>query len=205
MPLGARAARLPLAVGLLLFVPIALAGNAIGSMLRYPDLGAAVLFPPYAALTAALVASRRRDPALHPSRMSARTPASTRRAIAIVDDDPSVRTSLSRLCRAFGLSAAVYASGKELLAALDAGSASIDCLLLDMYMPEMNGYELWRHLLAKGARIPTVVFTGGDVPEGFAGDIAAGGVIYLRKPASAAELLEAIEQALRGGTDSARR
>ncbi len=59
-PLGARAAMLPLGVGLLLFAPIALIGNAIGSVLRYPDLGAAVLFPPYAALTAALVVSRRR-------------------------------------------------------------------------------------------------------------------------------------------------
>ena len=60
-PAGARAAVLPLVGGLLLFAPIALAGNAIGSVLRYPDLGTAVLFPPYAALTAALVVSRRRD------------------------------------------------------------------------------------------------------------------------------------------------
>lgn len=59
-PLGARPATLPLAIGLLLFAPLALAGNAVGSVLRYPDLGAAVLFPPYAVLTAALVASRRR-------------------------------------------------------------------------------------------------------------------------------------------------
>jgi signal transduction histidine kinase len=41
----------------LLFAPVALLGNEIGSMLRYPDVGAAVLFPPYAALVAALVAS----------------------------------------------------------------------------------------------------------------------------------------------------
>ena len=51
---------LPLAWGLLLFAPIALAGNAIGQVLRYPDIGSAVLFPPYAALTAALVVSPRR-------------------------------------------------------------------------------------------------------------------------------------------------
>ena len=59
-PPGARAAMLPPAAGLLIFAPIALIGNAIGSVLRYPDLGSAVLFPPYAALTAALVVSRRR-------------------------------------------------------------------------------------------------------------------------------------------------
>ena len=60
-PPAARAAMLPLAWGLLLFVPIVLAGNGISLALRYPDIGSAVLFPPYAALTAALVVSRRRD------------------------------------------------------------------------------------------------------------------------------------------------
>lgn len=51
---------LPLGLGLLLLVPIALAGNELGIVLRYPELGAAVLYPPYAALTAVLVASPRR-------------------------------------------------------------------------------------------------------------------------------------------------
>ncbi|HKW03178.1 MAG TPA: MASE1 domain-containing protein [Vicinamibacterales bacterium] len=52
---------LPLAAGMLLFVPLAIVGNFVGLTLRYPELGAAVLFPPYAALTAALVVSPRRD------------------------------------------------------------------------------------------------------------------------------------------------
>lgn len=134
--------------------------------------------------------------------MSTQTPATPRRiAVAIVDDDSSVRMSLSRLCTALGLSATAYASGRELLASLDTGFACIDCLLLDMYMPEMNGFELHRHLIARGARFPTIVYTGGDVPEGLARDIATGAVGYLRKPVSGAELLAAIEQALRGRTD----
>ena len=57
----ANARTFPLTTGLLLFVPIVLLGNGIGAFLRDPDVGAAVLFPPYAALTAALVVSRRRD------------------------------------------------------------------------------------------------------------------------------------------------
>src|SRR5262245_58563454 len=51
---------LPLATGMLFFLPIAFAGNELGVLLRYPQIGAAVLYAPYAALTAALVASRRR-------------------------------------------------------------------------------------------------------------------------------------------------
>ena len=50
-----------LAASLLLFVPLVFAGNEIGSILRYPDVGSAVLFVPYAILTAALVVSRPRD------------------------------------------------------------------------------------------------------------------------------------------------
>jgi two-component system sensor kinase FixL len=57
----AEAGTLPLGRGLLLFVPLILAGNLIGVLLRYPQHGAAILFPPYAALTAVLLASRRRD------------------------------------------------------------------------------------------------------------------------------------------------
>ena len=53
-------ARLPLTTRLVVFALLALAGNAIGSVLRYPDIGAAVLFLPYAALTAVLVVSPRR-------------------------------------------------------------------------------------------------------------------------------------------------
>jgi signal transduction histidine kinase/integral membrane sensor domain MASE1 len=48
---------LPLRLGMAIFVPLILAGNEMGVVLRYPELGAAVLFPPYALLTAVLVVS----------------------------------------------------------------------------------------------------------------------------------------------------
>ena len=57
----AEAGTLPLGRGLLLFVPLIFAGNFVGVFLRYPQHGSAILFPPYAALTAVLLASRRRD------------------------------------------------------------------------------------------------------------------------------------------------
>src|SRR5262245_59418246 len=52
---------IPLSLGLVVFGIVALFGNAVGSWLRYPEIGAAVLFPPYAALTTALLFSPRRD------------------------------------------------------------------------------------------------------------------------------------------------
>jgi two-component system, LuxR family, sensor kinase FixL len=57
----AEAGTLPLGRGLALFVPLIFAGNLVGAFLRYPQQGAAILFAPYAVLTAVLLASRRRD------------------------------------------------------------------------------------------------------------------------------------------------
>ncbi len=51
---------LPLRRGLLLYLPVIFAGNLVGAFLRYPEHSAAILFPPYAALTAVLIASHRR-------------------------------------------------------------------------------------------------------------------------------------------------
>lgn len=130
--------------------------------------------------------------------MNDQTPIAARRiAVAIVDDDASVRVSLRRLCEAFDLSATVYASGREFLASLDNGGVRTDCLLLDAQMPEMNGFELQRHLAARGARIPTILYTGGDIPE-LPAHATTDVVGYLRKPIAAADLLAAIERALRG-------
>jgi two-component system, LuxR family, sensor kinase FixL len=58
---GHPVASLPLATGLIVFTPVVLLGNLLGSFLRYPDIGAAVLYPPYAILTAALVVCPARD------------------------------------------------------------------------------------------------------------------------------------------------
>jgi len=60
-PKLAESGTLPLGRGLLLFVPLIFVGNLFGVFLRFPHHGAAILFPPYAALTAVLLAARRRD------------------------------------------------------------------------------------------------------------------------------------------------
>jgi len=57
----ADAGIIPLAPGLLLFTPAILLGNAASALLQYPEVGAAVLFPPYAILTGALILTARRD------------------------------------------------------------------------------------------------------------------------------------------------
>ena len=118
------------------------------------------------------------------------------RAVTIVDDDASVRVSLCRLCEVCGLKATAYASAREFLDALERDRTCVECLILDTHMPDMNGIELQRCLIARGMKVPTIVFTADDAAAASAlyasGDI----VECLRKPVSAEALIEAIATAL---------
>ena len=72
--------------------------------------------------------------------------------ISVVDDDQSVRESLARLIRSVGFGVQVFESAEEFLS----GSAGrqADCLILDIRMPGMNGFELQRELSARIAICP---------------------------------------------------
>ncbi|WP_241668072.1 response regulator [Pseudomonas sp. Sample_23] len=64
--------------------------------------------------------------------------------VCIVDDDASVRKSLSNLLRSVGYRAQVYASGEAFLG--EADFAEIACLLLDLRMPGLSGIDVMRQL-----------------------------------------------------------
>jgi len=121
--------------------------------------------------------------------------AARRVAVAIIDDDPSVRRSLRRLCEFSGFAVRVYGSGPEFLAAFEHDRSIAECLILDTHMPEMSGNELQRHLLAHGVHVPIVVVSADDTSDAHT-HYAAGIVAYLRKPVAAEDLLAAIHIAL---------
>lgn len=123
-------------------------------------------------------------------------------AVAIVDDDASVRAALGRLCAAFGYRPAVYASGREFLSALDRDPQCADCLILDTHMPEMNGIELQRHLLSNGVHIPTIVVTADEALNASSHYAAADIVAYFVKPVSSDDLLAAVARAVRISPES---
>ena len=123
---------------------------------------------------------------------------SLRGSVAIVDDEESVRLSLRRLFGAMGFCATTYASGPELIAALERGAARPDCLVLDARMPAMTGLEVHRDLVARNLRVPTVVYTADDAPEAKTRYLSAGILEYLHKPIGAEELVAAIERAIGG-------
>jgi FixJ family two-component response regulator len=116
--------------------------------------------------------------------------------IAVVDDDHSVRESLSRLIRSVGLSVRVFGSAEEFITsdALDRA----DCAILDVRMPGMSGLELQRRLAVSHPRLPVVIVTAhGSDDDARSRALKDGAADYLSKPLSEETVLSAIETALK--------
>jgi len=116
------------------------------------------------------------------------------REVSIVDDDASVLQSLSSLLRSAGHRVRVYSSAEALLEANDFSTAG--CLILDLRMPGMSGFELLRHFGSSGFRIPVIVVTAHGGALARAQVLCQGAVSFLSKPFHADELLHAVDRAL---------
>ncbi len=114
--------------------------------------------------------------------------------VYVVDDDLSIRESISSLLRAEGMQVEVFDSPLAFLAKDDLNE--LGCLVLDVRMPGLDGLELQSRLVAKGLKIPIVFITGhGDVPMAVRA-MKGGAVDFLNKPFDSADLLAAISSAL---------
>jgi FixJ family two-component response regulator len=110
--------------------------------------------------------------------------------VAVVDDEEPVRRALERLFRSAGLEAETFASGEAMLE--DLSRREPDCVVLDLHMPGMSGFEVQRLLAERARRIPVVVLTGQDSRESFERATSAGASAYLRKPVDGQMLLAAV-------------
>ncbi len=114
--------------------------------------------------------------------------------VFIVDDDPAVLKSLSRLLRAARLNLETFTTPQEFLERYDPRASG--CLVLDVAMPGSSGLELQAALAAKGSAIPIIFLTGrGDIPTSVEA-MKRGALDFLTKPVNADELLEAIRLAI---------
>ncbi|MDX6306295.1 MAG: hypothetical protein QOI77_3264 [Blastocatellia bacterium] len=119
----------------------------------------------------------------------------TRPLITVVDDDESVRESLPDLLKEFGFEAQTFSSAEEFLASKSI--AETRCLVLDVAMPGMTGPDLQRELKNRDQSIPIVFITGQRDEAVRPRLIAQGAVDCLFKPFEAADLLQALNTALR--------
>jgi FixJ family two-component response regulator len=118
--------------------------------------------------------------------------------VLVVDDDPSVRKSLTNLISSAGFKVHAYESAGEFLhRARPEGPC---CLVLDVRLPGLSGLELQQELLRARAAIPIIFITGyADIPTTVQA-MKAGAVEFLPKPFREADLLDAIRDALKRAT-----
>ena len=124
-----------------------------------------------------------------------------RRTVHVIDDDEAVRRAVAMLLRAAGMDAETYSSGAAFLDALPAAGGTVaGCVLTDVRMPGLDGFELLRRLKQLGVRAPVVIMTAhGDVATAVQA-MKAGAADFVEKPFVDEALLDAIEGACGRGS-----
>lgn len=114
--------------------------------------------------------------------------------VAIVDDDETLRDSLSTVLASVGLDVRGFHSASDFLHHLEQLECS--CLLLDLRMPGMSGIELQRRLGELNARMPIVFMSGHGDLETAVKVMKQGAVDFLRKPFSSQLLIDTVQSAI---------
>jgi len=114
--------------------------------------------------------------------------------ILVVDDDKTTRLVLRRVLTSAGFSTAVAKDGVEALKAIDGGT--FDLMLLDVWMPRMNGLELLAKLRTSKNRPRVVVMTSDDAPETLLKAVREQAFKYVHKPVESAALIDTVQDAL---------
>jgi FixJ family two-component response regulator len=115
--------------------------------------------------------------------------------VAVVDDDESVRESLPDLLGEFGFATCSFSSAEEFLAS--DSMVQTRCLILDVAMPGMTGFDLQRELKLRGRSIPIIFITAHKDEVVRKRAFQQGAVEFLFKPFSDTALLQALNTALR--------
>lgn len=115
--------------------------------------------------------------------------------IYVVDDDDAVRDSLKILLESYDLTVRDFGSVSDFLDASEPNGAA--CLVLDLHLPVMGGFDVMNTLAQRGARLPVIVITGRGDAQTKARALEAGAVAFLEKPVDDQSLMTAIRTALR--------
>jgi FixJ family two-component response regulator len=114
--------------------------------------------------------------------------------VFIVDDDASVRDSISMLLEAAGYGVATFSSAHEFLAVCTHDTQG--CIILDVNMPDMDGPALQEELTRRGLRMPVIFLSGqGTIPITVR-TLKAGAMDFLTKPVKGTVLLARVQEAL---------
>jgi FixJ family two-component response regulator len=119
----------------------------------------------------------------------------TQTLIAVIDDDESFRVALVDSLSSLGYGARGFASAEEFIAG--DGTETYDCVITDIHMPGMSGFDLTRRLSVHPSSVPVIMITADAEPGLEARAAAIGAVCLLRKPFEADALTYCLERALK--------
>ncbi|MCL4788665.1 MAG: response regulator [Verrucomicrobia bacterium] len=114
--------------------------------------------------------------------------------VGVLDDEPEMRKALRRLLTSRGFQVVEFGHGSEVLDA--AHPLALDCLLLDLHMEGVSGFEVMESFSARPLHPPVIVITAHDEPGTAERVRSLGAVAYLKKPVDRDALLEALEVAM---------
>jgi FixJ family two-component response regulator len=114
--------------------------------------------------------------------------------IYVIDDDESVRKALHRLLRSAGLDVKPFPSAEEFLQSGDPGQRA--CIVMDIRMPGLTGFDLQEKLALKGIRIPVIAISAFDDAETRERARELGATAFFRKPVDGQALIDAIHWAV---------
>lgn len=134
------------------------------------------------------------------SRKSVAPSSKQRISVIVLDDDVSVCRALKTQLQVFGFRVRIFNSAAELLANEIPSQGA--CLLVDVYLPDMNGIELCQQLRAAGRYLPAILMSGRDDDETKRIMRGAKPVASLFKPFDQTSLLRAIRKAARRSEES---
>jgi two-component system OmpR family response regulator len=115
--------------------------------------------------------------------------------ILVVDDEANITDLVATALRYVGFEVATASSGREALAA--ASQFRPDLMILDVMMPDLDGFEVTRRLRSDGQRVPVVFLTARDATEDKVAGLTVGGDDYVTKPFSLEELVARVRAVLR--------
>jgi two-component system OmpR family response regulator len=115
--------------------------------------------------------------------------------VLVVDDEESLRDLLDTSLRFEGFEVTTASTGSDALRRV--AERPPDLVVLDVMLPDLDGFEVSRRLRADGHRVPVIFLTARDTPEDRVRGLTIGGDDYLGKPFSLAELVARIRVVLR--------
>jgi two-component system, OmpR family, response regulator len=118
--------------------------------------------------------------------------------VLVVDDEPNIRELVEVALKFHGCAVAVSASGKDALRQVEAYEP--DLMILDVMLPDMNGFEVCRTLRAESNDVPVIFLTARDTTSDTIRGLTLGGDDYVTKPFSVEALVARVRAVLRRTT-----